>query len=88
MEEHVNPSLWLKVSGSAVAFCLWVWKSVLEPFGDVKKDIAVIKANHMAHVEKYAEEIRDLKRREIERDERDHKIIEQLGHIRGMLESQ
>ena len=85
MAEIHDPNLWMKIGAPIIAACLWIWKSILQPLSEVQKDLAVIRSNHMAHVEKYAEEIKDLKRREIERDERDHKVIETLARIEERL---
>lgn len=85
MADIQDPNLWMKVSAPIIAACLWIWKSVLQPLGEVQKDIAVIKSNHMAHMQSYAEEIRDLKRRDVEREEQHHEIIVALARIQESI---
>jgi len=85
MDTSNEIGFWMKVTAGFGAAGLWLWKNVLVPFHDVKRDISAIKENHMAHLQTYAEEIRDLKQRDIEREGQHHEVIERLSRIEGIV---
>lgn len=78
-------SIWAKAGLAVSGVFLWLWKNVLVPFKEVQSDIKTIKSNHLTHLEGYAQEIKNLKVKDAERDDQHHEVIERLSRIEGKI---
>ena len=61
-----------------IAIIVFVF-GVVKPYFEIKQDIALIKENHLTHIEYIENQIKELKERDVERDKQIVELLKQLS---------